>query len=60
MEEENEKGRKMNDELNIYDPIDYYRIQLNNNVQEEEVQQTKFNKYDIFILILFLLTGLLK
>ena len=39
----------MNDELNIYDPIDYYRLQLNNNVQEEE-QQTKFNKYDIFII----------
>ena len=40
----------MNDELNIYDPIDYYRIQLNNNVQEEQQQQTKFNKYDIFII----------
>ena len=40
----------MNDELNIYDPIDYYRIQLNNNVQKEEVQQTKFKKYDIFII----------
>ena len=40
----------MNDELNIYDPIDYYRLQLNNNVQEEEQQQTKFNKYDIFII----------
>ena len=40
----------MNDELNIYDPIDYYRLQLNNNVQEEEQQQIKFNKYDIFII----------
>ena len=44
------KVTNMNDELNIYDPIDYYRIQLNNNVQEEEQQQTKFNKYDIFII----------
>ena len=42
------KVTNMNDELNIYDPIDYYRLQLNNNVQEE--QQTKFNKYDIFII----------
>ena len=44
------KVTNMNDELNIYDPIDYYRLQLNNNVQEEEQQQTKFNKYDIFII----------
>ena len=43
------KVTNMNDELNIYDPIDYYRLQLNNNVQEEQ-QQTKFNKYDIFII----------
>ena len=28
----------MNDELNIYDPIDYYRLQLNNNIQEEQQQ----------------------
>ena len=41
----------MNDELNVYDPIDYYRLQLINNVQEEQQQQqTKFNKYDIFII----------
>ena len=41
----------MNDELNVYDPIDYYRLQLNDNVQEEQQQQqTKFNKYDIFII----------
>ena len=44
------KVTNMNHELNIYDPIDYYRLQLNNNVQEEEQQQTKFNKYDIFII----------
>ena len=39
----------VNNDLNLYDPIDYYRLQLNNNVQEEQ-QQTKFNKYDIFII----------
>ena len=44
------KVTNMNDDLNIYDPIDYYRLQLNNNVQEEQQQQTKFNKYDIFII----------
>ena len=42
----------MTDELNIYNPIEYYRVQLNNNIQEEEQEQeqTKFNKYDIFII----------
>ena len=48
------KVTNMNDELNIYDPISYYRVQLNNNVQEQEQEQeqeqTKFNKYDIFII----------
>ena len=44
------KVTNMNDELNIYDPIDYHRLQLNNNIQEEQHQQTKFNKYDVFII----------
>ena len=46
------KVTNMTDELNIYDPIEYYRLQLNNNIQEEEQEQeqTKFNKYDIFII----------
>ena len=43
------KVTNIKDKLDIYDPIDYYRLQLDNNTQEEE-QQTKFNKYDIFII----------
>ena len=42
------KVTNVNDQLNIYDPIEYNTIQLNNNIIQPE-QQT-FNKYDIFII----------